>query len=696
MYCANCGSPIKDRETYCKDCAKKMRAAQTVPSAGKERNKRGAVKWIMAGTACIGLLAAGVLTVLGISKGGEQEEEPKDLSQQTLVQGETERNGTETSSKELIADREEESAVDLAQKREERILALSEQQWMLEQAARNLVADRLAATSFVTVEPREQFSAADVILDGVTGNLIISEGAKAMYQSIAEGRTVPDICRNTLESAAAQTPQYLSDKAEDVLQGMVTDLIGVDVFSALDFISQLRNADDLPVVLLQQIVNEQQRDVYRLTLFLEQDEVSAADMYKIAQLMYAVRKREQEIAAVRGTVAGGSETDCQDMRTLAGQYAANETELLYLAQTETLEGMETPHETGENAFADGWQSISDKLEIYSVLAESEQGDIAVNYDVEGFREAQKTVSQAGTVGRLLTGELLGGFLAEGGQQNEDWLQENRAELCDRMTDYMEESYLEVASARAAFMGQYGVLRNLVSAPEDDRDLAERYLEYTPWEVQLDEAAKVYLTALARYKFDLESAYILYDCMLTGNQADFLFALTLETEQTERTLQSFQGVEYEGYSEEEKADRWCALLESYKQLLDQTIDRSLAVGGNAPGVNANGSLTVYGETTYQAYTKDFTADSKPLTIVGGTGMQERNPRYYYDTSGNLLYVSYGINKIIYRNNTPVVFVVGENKKYPWNLEPDGWELQRMSEYTAKAQDMYNRFVSGAEN
>lgn len=637
-----------------------MRTAQTVPSAGKERNKRGAVKRIMAGTVCIGLLAAGVLTVLGIPKGGEQEEE---------------------------------SAVDLAQKREERILALSEQQWMLEQAARNLVADRLAATSFVTVEPREQFSTADVILDGVTGNLIISEGARAMYQSIAEGRTMPDICRNTLESAAAQTPQYLSDKAEDVLQGMVTDLIGVDVFSALDFISQLRNADDLPVVLLQQIVNEQQRDVYRLTLFLEQNEVSAADMYKIAQLMYAVRKREQEITAVRGTVAGGSETDCQDMRTLAGQYAANETELLYLAQTETLETLD---ETGENAFADGWQSISDKLEIYSVLAESEQGDIAVNYDVEGFREAQKTVSQAGTVGRLLTGELLGGFLAEGGQQNEDWLQENRAELCDRMTDYMEESYLEVASARAVFMGQYGVLRNLVSAPENDRDLAERYLEYTPWEVQLDEAAKVYLTALSRYKFDLESAYILYDCMLTGNQADFLFALTLETEQTERTLQSFQGVEYEGYSEEEKADRWCALLESYKQLLDQTIDRSLAVGGNAPGVNANGSLTVYGETTYQAYTKDFAADSKPLTIVGGTGMQERNPRYYYDTSGNLLYVSYGINKIIYRNNTPVVFVVGENKKYPWNLEPDGWELQRMSEYTAKAQDMYNRFVSGAKN
>ena len=41
----------------------------------------------------------------------------------------------------------------------------------------------------------------------------------------------------------------------------------------------------------------------------------------------------------------------------------------------------------------------------------------------------------------------------------------------------------------------------------------------------------------------------------------------------------------------------------------------------------------------------------------------------------------------------MFFIGEEKHYSWDLEPGGWELQRMSEYGNKAQDMYNRFVNG---
>ncbi len=692
MYCADCGSPVKKKETYCKDCLKKRKASQAAADTGKERRIKGGAKWIVAGAVGIGLLTVGALAVRENIAGGEQKEKPQYLSAQTSSWENIDRGENVPGVKEPVSGGGEENAVNLTQQREERILALSQQQWMLEQAARNLTAERLAATSFVTVDPREQFSAADVILDGVTGNLIISEGARAMYQSVSQGRSASDICRSTLESAAAQVPQYLSDRAESALQDMVTDLIGVDVFSALDFISQLQNADDMPVVLLQQIVDEQRRDVYKLTIFLEQEKISAADMYKVAQLMYAIQTREQEIAAVRGTAGGGSETDYRDIRTLAGQYAANETELLYLAQAEVLkEG--SPDGDAREALAERQKSILERMELYSVLAQTEQGDISVNYDVEGFREAQKTVSQEGTLDKLLTGDLLGGFLAEGGQQNEDWLQENRARLCDGMTDYMEESYLEVASARADFMGQYGALGSLLPMTGESGSLAESCLEQTPWEIQLDGAANAYLTALAKYRFDLESAYILYDCILTDSQADYLFTLELELDQTVKALQSCQTVEYGGYSEEEAADRWCELLEDYKQILDQTVDRSLALGGNAPGIHANGYLTVYGETTYKAYSKEPAADSRPLTIVGGTGNQERNPRYYYDTSGNLLCAVYGINRIVYRGGLPVVFFIGEEKHYSWDLEPGGWELQRMSEYGNKAQDMYNRFVNG---
>lgn len=614
--------------------------------------------------------------------GREQESAPQEIPE-------------EAASMEVLSEEEKAERLreELAQEIDERILALSEQEWMLKEAARGLVADRLAATSFVTVEPREQFSVAAVVLDEVTGNLVVSEGAKAMYRSITEGKSVSDICRDTLDGAAAQIPQYLADEAAGALQDMVTDLIGVDVFSALDFISQWQNADDMPVVLLQSIVEEQRRDVYRLTLFLEQEEISAADLYRVAQLMYAIQMREQEIAAVRDTGVGGSWSDFRDMRVLAGEYAANEAELLLMAQAQIPEGTELSEEAVSERFAEEQRKVQEKLAYYSTLAGTELGDISANYDVEGFREAQKATSQQGMFGEALTGNLLGGLLAEGGQMNEDWVQENRAALCDRLTDFMEESYLEVAEARADLIGQYGMLQELASASGEERGIAGVCLGQAGWEEALEEAAGTYLGALSKYLFDVGSAYILYDCILTDAQADFLFSLVLEKDQAEEALRSCAGTEYSGYSDEEATDRWNVLLECYQQVLDQIIERGVTIG-ETPGLHVNGSLTVYGDRAYTAYSKEYTADSKPLAIIGGSGMEVRNPRYYYDTSGNLLCVVYGTARITYRNNVALTFLAaaGGETQYRWKLEIGGWELQRITDYTVEAQGMYNRFVN----
>lgn len=53
-----------------------------------------------------------------------------------------------------------------------------------------MAADPLETTSFVTVNPREQFSIADVVLDEVTGKLIIPESAEEMYRSFPEGKFI--------------------------------------------------------------------------------------------------------------------------------------------------------------------------------------------------------------------------------------------------------------------------------------------------------------------------------------------------------------------------------------------------------------------------------------------------------------------------------------------------------------------------
>ena len=253
---------------------------------------------------------------------------------------------------------------------------------------------------------------------------------------------------------------------------------------------------------------------------------------------------------------------------------------------------------------------------------------------------------------------------------------------------MEESYLEVAAARVEFMGQYGMLQEMLFFTGEEYDLMEVCLGQIPWEARLDEVVKAYLTALSKYWFDIDSACILYDCILTDQQAGFLFELVLEKDQIGKVLQSCEGMEYGGYSDEEAADRWSILLEYYTKTLDQTIERGLTLG-QTPGLHSNGSLTIYGDTTYKAYTKAFTAESKPLAIMGNA-KEGRNPKYYYDNSGRLLCVVYGTIKIVYRD-TALTISTGAEPQYRWNLEEDSWEMQWITNCTDKAREMYNKFT-----
>ena len=702
MYCAKCGKPVKGKGTLCSKCAKGVKASTKVQikTEGKEGKRRNPGIGI---GLCVGI-AIGLLSVIltyqivgrrndsvdtRVSQETRQQEEFRESNSEPIVSAE----GTvsEENEEEGIFDETEKQRVraELEQEREARVMFLYEQKWLLQEAARGLVADRLGMTSFVTVNPREQFSIADVMLDEVTGNLIISESAKEMYRSFAEGKSLSDICLSVAETAWDQIPQYLSNEAENLLQDMVTGLIGIDVFSAWDFVSRWQNADDMPTVLLQKIVNAQQKDVYQLTLFLEQEDINAAEFYRVAQLMYAIQMREQEISTIEDTWITGSQTDYWDMRTLAFQYAVNEAELLFLTQMELSEEAVTLDGVVTREFESWQEQAQEMLESYRALREIELGNVSVNYDVEGFREAQKSTSQSGMFSEMIMGEVIGGLFSESDQVVEDWVQEERAELCDRMTDFIEESYWEVAFAEENFSMQYGILENMAFASGNDQYFAELYFEQTSWKEDMEAAAEAYLDALSKYFFDIESAYILYDCILTSAQADFLFELMLERDQVWNALQSFGGMENRGYSDEEAVNRWNALLLSYTQSVDR-LDEWGAWSGQAPAFHVNGSLTVYGDAEYRAYSKEFAADSRPLAIFGRFyTIGDYKSKYYYDTKGQLLCVVSENIRITYRSNFIYSYTDGENMWYPWELDADSTEQWQL---TDKAEDIYNRFVN----
>ncbi|MCM1193021.1 MAG: hypothetical protein NC123_08305 [Butyrivibrio sp.] len=136
--------------------------------------------------------------------------------------------------------------------------------------------------------------------DETTGNPVVSEEVKEFLQAAAEGKSIQDMCRAALEGGAAQIPDYLAGTMEGSLQDAVTSLIGIDIFTPISTISQWMNPDQEPTALLQGMVEEQQKDVSALLLFMQQEEIGAADIYKVSQMVQAVGLRTQEIAAAGG------------------------------------------------------------------------------------------------------------------------------------------------------------------------------------------------------------------------------------------------------------------------------------------------------------------------------------------------------------------------------------------------------------
>ncbi|MCR2046479.1 zinc ribbon domain-containing protein [Acetatifactor muris] len=659
MYCKKCGTNLPEGAAFCMKCGE---AVTGIPhsESGKTHKTAARGKGILmigTGVAALGVLAVSVLFLIK----GKDSDSGKIPGEETGIQSvassqedaslRSDLGGSNGEPSEGYASEEEvpevhvrDIAADLAEERERQIESLYEQKILLREAVRSAVADFMEGTSFVAVAPREQFSVQEVLIDEVTGNPILSEGVKTMIQSASQGKSVEDICRDTLESAGEQIPDYLSGMAEGTLQDMVTDVIGVNLFSAVDFVNQWKNADDTPTVLLQSIVDRQRRDVYRLGLFLQQEEMNTAEIYKIAQIVYSVSMREMEIGDIAGQGSRGAGTTHTTLRSLAGQYAAVEAQLLFYTQVRLPEQIQEREADGADSGAGG-RKMQGILQEYEPLAQTEGGNISTCYDVEGFQVAQKNTSQSGMLSEAVFGKWLGGSFKESGQLVEDQVQEERSALCNLLTDYLEEAWAAVSVARGQFMEKYMLLSSMADQSGDGLYFVDLYLEDVSREEELREAAEAYLDAYTKYAFDLECAYTLYDCFLSNAQAGFLAELATEREQTASVLGAFE--EREGYSQEERAQRWNLYVSSYAKAVDYIEERGASLG-TTPAFHSNGSMTVYGEGTLLNYTKEYTAESETILIVErGIGYPHNglsDQRYYYDTRGNLMFIRIGENTV----------------------------------------------------
>ena len=569
---------------------------------------------------------------------------------------------------------------ELAADMERTVRELYEQKLILREAVRTIVAQRIDSTAILTVDPREKFSVTEVLLDGVSGNPVVSEGIRAFARSAAEGKSIQEMCKSALEGGAAQIPDYLTGKLESSIQDAVTSFIGVDIFAPIEAVSKWTNPKQEPTVLLQGIVEEQQKDVGGLALFLQQEEISTADIYKVAQMVYAVMIRDQEIAAAWGEPRGSS-GDAEKLRRLAEQYAETEARLSAYAGLELPETVSEDRERISGLQAEAAQA----LEKYAGLCSLPIGNVAANYDVEGFRETQKQASQQGMIYDSVLGGLMGGAFAESDQVVQDQIQENRYTLCEMLTDTMEESYVETVAAQGRFEEQYRVLGHMAQAQGNEQYFAGLYLEKGDWREELESAAKGYLTSLSKYLSDVDSAAILYNCILTKQQTDYLFNLQLEIDALSKAVGDFEWYG-EGYSNDEILERWSRLVDCYMESVTYIAERGGALGQQTPGF-CLGASGKQGGIDYKAYIKEL-GSKTPIVMIQGGGRT-----YYYDAEGNLICVDAAYERILGRHFYLLSyqsFAQGATRQTSWGSDPGSAEMQKMTQQSVKAQELYKYF------
>lgn len=578
-----------------------------------------------------------------------QAEDSQEYSTQTQTQTE------DVQERGVLAETEqqEDAKVDLQQlltsEMEGNVRELYLDKMTIEAAVRTLIADRLNTTSFYEVDARERYDITEVLIDELSGNPIVSEGVKAMIHAASDEKSLSEIVNETVQGAGSGVSDYLTGE----VQGVITDAIGIDVFSAIDFVDKWKNADSTPTVLLQKIVDDQKADVAKLDAFLQQQEMNAADILKLSQLVYCIHIREQEIHDITGEVGADSCTDYMQLEKLARQYAQLEEEICAYAVVTFPENLSELTEEEKSNLQTAQEEAAALINESQQLNELSIGHIAVNYDVKGFMEAQVSTSQTGQMADAFLGDVWGQIATEDMQMVEDSVQEKRGTLYNKLTDYMEESFQQVAEAKSEYDGKTAVLQWICDAQGDELYLVKCFLENTDWQNEYESVRSSYVDMLEKYLFDLACAYQFYECTLTQNQSVFLSEIRQELDNVQKCVEIWDSEKLAGYSKEDKNERYQDIIELYVESEDYIQVRGAALG-QTPGFHDGGQVTKYGEGQYCAYVN---GESTVLVIrlrtgeylSGGGGV-----RSYYDMEGNPIYCCAGQDWVSFFDNEVMAY------------------------------------------
>ena len=347
-----------------------------------------------------------------------------------------------------------------------------------------------------------------------------------------------------------------------------------------------------------------------------------------------LEKKEQLTAEMEAADRELSEIEIE-LEAVKGELAAGQKELADIrAKAETMQ-----------------QARRRDQSLYAV----EIGVLPVNYDVENFRQKQRESAQTGLLGNAF-GSWFGNITQNTQQDYAATGQENRFHFYEQLTDFLEESYWQAVAAKAAFDGVYLYGQNLGGLETEAELLALRELLEEADNDQYKSLQEELLNALAKYVFDLNCVYLIYNNTLTINETGFLNELQGRVSSLKTLLEEYDpagsyigvGDSRYGYSQEEKADRGMRVFGLYAEAMKMQVYYLHVDGGMA----ADRDLTAYRVGTIHVYSNRgdivmFLEQDNPYDM---SGWEYR----FYDHQGSPLYLEEHQGKILFLDGEVAVY------------------------------------------
>lgn len=637
MFCSSCGKRLDDGIRFCTNCG---RLVSDNNDKEDKRNKHAVGKVIFLLTTIVFVIGLVTIIYSDISKYGyDSQAERREIV--SLYENESENITTSKETKsinnlnvEMVMD-ESSNDVDYALE----IKYLYKHQLEYETEIRAIILSNLERASYIqyvdegaTADYRKMIT--DALVDDVVEGKILSDVAKRTVDSICENKSVEEILSDTTDSLILGTKNYLESTAENYLKeeakeiifGDAKEILEIVPFDEITWINEFFHVDDTPNGLLNGIISLQKKDVSVLISLLSKESFRPGELQYIILLYDRIVNRQSEIMKSGGntTALDGSEqlnvlvNGCEECRGKIYYYST------------LLGGEEVRDENLDLKFASKYVKETEVM-------------LPCNYDVEGYRNQQKSARQSSMFIGKFVGDLLGNMAKDDLENNQKTAQSNRVVFSEKLEKHVEESALMVCLSKGFLNELY--YASVASIEGGSTSIVTKDM--------LISAITEYLNQVYKYVVDINTATVFWKIITSDYNVKFVSDLENALNEEYFILQNgiddgFVPIRYE-YDEE--CARYIDILDAYVEYLKLSVVYSNC----EPQYGRNSSITAYHVGTFDTIFKG--QSGKPIILREEqmkTNLNKEKYLWLYDTDGNPLYVENQFGRTYVMDSQMILF------------------------------------------